>query len=97
MCSDLGVRAGFRGGTLLDLKGSLQLLSASHLRGKRQRVASGHSFRGECGMDFSSVMPGEKSFRAVFAARPMAMGIFFGSVLILPLFIFVKIPNFTDF
>ena len=32
VCGDLGRRAGFRRGTRLDLKGSLQLLSASHLR-----------------------------------------------------------------
>ena len=32
-------------------------------------------------MDFSSVMPGEKSFRAVFAAKRMEMGTSFGNVL----------------
>ena len=50
VCGDLGVRAGFRGGTRLDLKGSLQLLSASHLRerdkGLLRGVLSGEVWNG---------------------------------------------------
>ena len=41
VCGDLGERAGFRGGTLLDLKGSLQLLSASHLRERDRGLLRG--------------------------------------------------------
>ena len=37
----MGERAGFRGGTLLDLKGTLQLLSASHLRERDRGLLRG--------------------------------------------------------
>ena len=48
-------------------------------------------------MDFFSVMPGEKSFRAAFVARLMEMGTSFGNVLTPLWFKFVKILSFTIF
>ena len=76
VCGDLGVRAGFRGGTRLDLEGSLPLLSASHLRESDKKVSSGCSFKE--GVEWiSSRSCLEKLFRAAFAARVMGMGIFF--------------------
>ena len=46
-------------------------------------------------MDFFSVMPGEKSFRAASAVRLMEMGTSFGNVLTPLWFKFVKILSFT--
>ena len=46
-------------------------------------------------MDFFSVVPREKSFRAAFAARLMEMGTSFGNVLTPLWFKNVKILNFT--
>ena len=45
---------------------------------KGTRLCSEASWLGVFGMDFFSAMPGENSFRAVFAAALMVMGIFFG-------------------
>ena len=46
-------------------------------------------------MDFSSVMPGEKSFHAASAVKLMEMGTSFGNVLTTLWFKFVKILSFT--
>ena len=81
----------------MDLKGSLQLLSDTHLRERDRGLLRG-ILSGRVWNEFLLCHAGEKSFRADFAARLMGMGIFFfGIVLTLPLFISVKILNFTDY
>ena len=47
-------------------------------------------------MDFSLVMPEEKSFLVDLVVALMGMGIFLGCELTLHLFISVKTLNFTD-
>ena len=91
---DLCRRQGFRGGPMLDIAGSLQLLHAPHVR-ERDKALLRSILVGVFGMDFFSVMPGEKSFHAASAVRLMEMGTSFGNVLTLFWFKFVKILNFT--
>ena len=49
---------------------------------------------GVFGIDFFSALSVEKSFLVVFVEDLMVMGICFGSVLILPLFTFVRVLSF---
>ena len=87
-------RQGFRGGPLLDIAGSLQLLHSPHVR-ERDKALLRAVMVGGSGMDFFSVMPGEKSFRAASAVSSMGMGIFFGNVHTPLWFKFVKILTIT--
>ena len=65
---------------MLDIAGSLQLLHAPHVR-ERDKALLRSIMVGVFGMDFFSVMPGEKSFNAASAVKLMEMGTSFGSVL----------------
>ena len=79
---------------MLDIVGSLQLLHSPHVM-ERDKALLRAVMVGGFGMDFFSVMPGEKSFRAASAVNSMGMGIFFGNVHTLLWFKHVKIRNFT--
>ena len=93
---DMCQRQGFRGGPLLDIAGSLQLLHAPHVRERDKALLRGIMAGGVWNGFLLSVMPGEKSFRAVIAARRMEMGISFGNVLTPLWFKYVKNPEFHD-
>ena len=85
VAADLCGRKGFRGGPLLDIHGSLQLLNSSHVR-ERDRVS---------GMVSCSVVFVITLFLAGSVVRLIMMVICFGNVPFHPLWRFVKILNFT--
>ena len=95
VCFDLSRRQGFQEGPMLDIAGSLQLLRASHV-GERDKALLRGIMVGVFGMDFFSVMPGEKSFRAASAAGLIEMDICFGNALTSPLIQIRENPEFHD-
>ena len=89
---DLCGRKGFRGGPLLDVHGSLQLLNSSHV--KEIRLCFVASWLGVSGMVFFLVGFETRLFRVSFVGHRMVMVIYFGTVHFLLLLRFVKILNF---
>ena len=79
--------------TYLDFRSSLKLLSSLLLRGGDKGLLRG-ILSGVFGMDFFSALSVEKSFLVVSVGVLIVMGICFGNVLILLLFIFEKVLSF---
>ena len=77
--ADLCRRKGFRGGPLLDFRGSMQLLDSSHVR-DRDKALLRAILSGEFGMVFSWARCREKTFHAVLSGVRMEMVICFGNV-----------------
>ena len=75
----LSERKGFWRGEFADLKGSLQLLTSSHLR-ERDKMLLRAILCGGFGTDFFLVRPRRKMFHVVFVGRGMVMVTCFGSV-----------------
>ena len=90
---DLCGRQGFRGGPLLDIHGSLQLLNSSHVRERDKAllpsIMVGGVWNGFFFEGFVVTM-----FRVGFVVRLMEMLICFGNVPFLLLLRFVKILSF---
>ena len=93
VAADLCGRKGFRGGPLLDVHGSLQLLNSSHV-GDRGKALLRSIMVGGFGMVCFLVGFEARLFHVGFVGRQMVMVIYFGNVLFLLLLRFVKIPNF---
>ena len=98
IAGDLSYRAGFRGGRYLDFRGSLKLLSSPHLRGGDEGllrgILSGCVWNGFLlGFVKGEIVP------CRFCGGPDndMMDIYFGSALILLLFIFVRVLSFVIF
>ena len=81
---------------MLDNAGSLHLRLLRMLQ-KGIRLCSEASWWEECGMDFSSVMPEDKSFCAAAAEVSLGMGTCFGSVITLLSVQICENPEFHDF
>ena len=81
-------------GGYLDFRGSLKLLSSPHLRGGDKGLLRGILSGGVWNGISSWLCQREKSFRVVFVEVLIMMDTCFGSVLISPLFIFVRTLNF---
>ena len=94
VAGDRSSRTGFLGGRYLDFRGSLKLLSSPHLRGGDKGLFAQDFYLGVFGMDFFSALSEEKSFLVVSVVVLIAMDICFGSALVHPLFIFVRVLNF---
>ena len=87
------VREGFRGGPLLDIHGSLQLLSSSHVGGRDKALLRSIMV----GNVWNGFLLGRVRGEPVpcrFCGAPDVMVIFFGSVPFLLLLRFVKILSF---
>ena len=95
---DLCGRKGFRGGPLLDVHGSLQLLNSSHVREREReiRLCFVASLLEVSGMVFFLVKFVVRLSPVSFVVRPMGMVICSGNVPFLLLLRFVKNPEFHD-
>ena len=91
--ADLCSRKGFRGGLVLDIHGSLQLLNSSHVR-ERDKALLRSIMVGVSGMVFFLVGFVARLLHVSFVGRQMVMVIYFGNVPFLLLLRFVKILNF---
>ena len=92
--ADLCKRKGFRGGPLLDVHGSLQLLVSSHVR-ERDKALLRAIMVGGVWNGFLLVVFVVRLFHVGFVGLLIMMGIYSGNVPFLPLLRSVKILSFT--
>ena len=93
--ADLCDREGFRGGPLLDIHGSLQLLNSSHVRDRDKGLLRSIVVGGVYGTVFCWVGLKGSLFHVGFVVLLMVMVTSFGNVHFLLLLRFVKILSFT--
>ena len=94
VAADLCGREGFRGGPLLDIYGSLQLLNSSHVRDRDKGLLRSIMVV-VCGMAICLVRSGGSLFHVGFVVRLITMDTSSGNVPFLLLLRFVKILSFT--